>query len=1670
MFLRLRQSLVRISSILLLSVGVIGDVGAAGAIVNQASQTYFDNVVNKDLTLQSNVVKVIPTATIRYFTNSNFTTQTGAGRLGGQFNLEITAAGCNLDENAIDKIHFSVTSRLTGDVVWFDVPETGVNTAIFRLSAMDRDASTGIGQSEAQQMVKVLKGDTLTTRLEGCGPPIEASLLIDPAGVVFDSRSDLPLAGATVTLIDVLGSGNGGAAGQPATVFDFDGVTPRPSTVVTGADGRFEFPKVAASRYRLAITPAPSYSFPSKVPPSELSAGHPIHVTGSYGGEFPVDANTGAVFLDVPLDLDSSGLLVEKVVSRTIAELGDFIDYTITVRNNGQVLLRNISLRDQLPAGFQYVRNSLRVNRLAVADPLVGSGTEYVYPVGDLDAGAFTILTYRVKLGPGSLEGDGISRGQASSSLPIIKVSNNSIAKVSVRPGVFSSKGFIIGAVYLDCNGNRLHDLGEPGIPGVRILMQDGTSVITDMDGKYSFSEIAARTHVLKLDASTLPSDVTLGENNRTKFADVKNGELFKAEFDIGGCSESVKSEIAARRLAMQKSGKFGVTMPTALAIPAPGSAAARGTPSASSSAIAASAAAGNLNAAQSGSATSAATAAAASASMAAAGNVTAVQSGANFAAAKPLAKEELAFAADLDNKIGFVDLEDGAVLGQAQTPVRVKGMAGTTFELTVNGVAVGANRVGRKSSMADRQLEVWEYIGINMQPGRNVLEVFQRDSFGNARGSKRIAVTAPGNGTVLTLSTPKLDIPADGKTMVRFAITLSDANGVAVRAASPLTLESSRGIWQASDMEPKELGVQTTLTDGKGEFLLQAPTEEGEALIRVKSGSAVQELKIYFVPDLQPMIAAGLIEGMINVRHFNRNALAPARNDDGFEETLRNFSRTLGNNADAQARAALFIKGKIKGDYLLTLGYESEKEKNQKLFRDINPNAYYPVYGDGSAHAFDAQSTSKLYVRIAKDRNWVLYGDFTPPPATPARNLGAYNRSLNGVRQHLENERGSLDAFASRDSTRQVIAEVRANGTSGPYQLPQRPLIINSEQVEVLVRDRNQPSLIISTTPQMRLQDYEVEPLSGTVLFRAPIASLDPDLNPVSIRVTYEVDQGGANFLVAGASGQLKLTDNIEVGGSYVTDRNPQDPASIKSANATIRVTENTTVIAETAQTSKASIGTGRANRIEVTHTDGKLEAKVMAARADAQFENLSSTLGRGRTEASARGTYAVNESTRVAVEAIHSADVVTGAARDGVLAGMALRMDNGIQVEAGVRRTHETAPEGVTLNNPDTTSVRVKVTAPVPNMPAARVFAEIEQDVVDSQRKVVAIGGDYQLNNGGRLYARHELISSLGSNYALNDSQQRNATVIGLDADYMKDGRIFSEYRARNDFSGPVGEAAIGLRNLWQVQEGIRLGTSFERVQVIDGDRANQGIALTTSIELNTDPNWKATARAEGRRTDASQGYLNTTGLAYKLNEELTFLGKTTVTVQQDRLAGSERIDALIQTGVAYRSQETLGISGLAKYEYRLERDSGFADIQRMVHVIAANMNYQPTRDTIYTVRYAGKLANDRSGGLASHNGAHLLGARVRQAIGNDYDASLISQMMISGGLDTRQYGVGVEGGYRMREDLWVSAGYNFFGFNDRDLSASNYTNRGVYFRMRYKFDERALPAALSAVPGDK
>ncbi len=60
------------------------------------------------------------------------------------------------------------------------------------------------------------------------------------------------------------------------------------------------------------------------------------------------------------------------------------------------------------------------------------------------------------------------------------------------------------------------------------------------------------------------------------------------------------------------------------------------------------------------------------------------------------------------------------------------------------------------------------------------------------------------------------------------------------------------------------------------------------------------------------------------------------------------------------------------------------------------------------------------------------------------------------------------------------------------------------------------------------------------------------------------------------------------------------------------------------------------------------------------------------------------------------------------------------------------------------------------------------------------------------------------------------------------------------------------------------------------------------------------------------------------------------------------------------------------------------------------------------------------------------------------------------------TNQYASGFEVGRLLRQNLWLSAGFNWVGFlGDPDLNRNEYTQDGFYIRLRFKFDETLFTA---------
>ena len=86
------------------------------------------------------------------------------------------------------------------------------------------------------------------------------------------------------------------------------------------------------------------------------------------------------------------------------------------------------------------------------------------------------------------------------------------------------------------------------------------------------------------------------------------------------------------------------------------------------------------------------------------------------------------------------------------------------------------------------------------------------------------------------------------------------------------------------------------------------------------------------------------------------------------------------------------------------------------------------------------------------------------------------------------------------------------------------------------------------------------------------------------------------------------------------------------------------------------------------------------------------------------------------------------------------------------------------------------------------------------------------------------------------------------------------------------------------------------------------------------------------------------------------------------------------------------------------------------------------------------------------------------MTQELKRDWDIGATVQMLVDGGTRGRQFGAGLEAGYQLRKNMWVSAGYNLLGFREPDLASADATARGVYLRLRMKFDERTLEGLLS------
>jgi hypothetical protein len=872
--------------------------------------------------------------------------------------------------------------------------------------------------------------------------------------------------------------------------------------------------------------------------------------------------------------------------------------------------------------------------------------------------------------------------------------------------------------------------------------------------------------------------------------------------------------------------------------------------------------------------------------------------------------------------------------------------------------------------------------------------------------------------GSNILLAVSEVKAPADGRSVLKLDVKAYDAAGALITTPVKLLVETNLGRLSTSGYTQQHAALEVVTSTGQVCLNLVAPTVAGESSVRVSSGAVKVQGKIDFLPDLRPMLVVGLVEGGISLTKFKKDALTPNIVTTDFDETLRNFEKTTESNDGTNrktvaGRVALFVKGSIKGEYLLTAAVDTDKLTQQKLFRDIDPNTFYPIYGDASIKNFDAQSASRLYVRVDKDKSYVLYGDYTTASTDEANKLASYSRSVTGAKARYEDDSVKLNLWAAKDTLRAFVDEQPGQGISGPYAVGQPNAVANSEKVELLVRDRNQNSVILKRELLSRFVDYDFEPFTGKTLFRKPIPSVDENLNPVSIRTTYEVDEGGEKFWVGGADAKLKVGP-VSVGATYVVDKNSISPYQLAGVNAELKLGDKTYIVAEVAKSKgtqfynqsiesitqqttgySTTLGgvvpnkidqSGQAARVEIRHTGEDLQARAFVSKADAGFQNSNAGISAGREEAGATVTLKMSKELTLKVDATHAKDTLTVSKRDMASVGVNYKINDTFMVDVSLNKVKEAGTLGaLAVENTQNGLLSVQglgwsngtgygltgtgLLNPVSASTPTTTGAAINNEYTSLKARVT-----------GKVTAE---ISLYGEYERATDDTGRQRSAVGAEYRLNEKSRIYGRYEFENTLSG----ASNGI-NL----EGTRTRTSvlgIDTEYMKDGQLfseyrlsgAQNGLDVSAAVgvrnqwhvaeglTLNTSAERQALRPVEGQRGDAvamSLGALYSANPIYKLGGKLEYRTSRSTDQWNVTAAYDRKLDAnwsaiarelymythdRWDTGAGDQKQNRLQL-GLAYRDMQTNQFSGLARMEYRTDISTAKADLKDSSTAIFSL----------------------------------------------------------------------------------------------------------------------
>jgi uncharacterized repeat protein (TIGR01451 family) len=1532
----------------------------------------------------------------------------------------------------------------------------------------------------------------------------DAIAIVDPVGTVYAGRSGgtLTISGAHVTL------NTDEQAAVPLLTTPDIGFTPNArndNPFVTQAGGHFNFalaPEQVSTqpRYFLHVT-AQGYRSrlielslrPASVGLYDVTVrardGQPI--AQALGFELTEEAvaltNLAALAMNVPM-FENSALEVSKTTDQQRAEIGDVVTYRIEVHNPTAGSINDVTVRDTLPQSFHYAQGTARVETGSAParsiEPEI-NGSTLTFHLGPLAAGGRATLLYRTRIGVNAREGENINTAIVEGLLTLGErvTTTPAHASVLVSKGIFSTRQIVLGRVFADKNGNGVFDEGEQGVAGVRLYLPNGQSVTTDANGMYNLPAVDDGTVVIALDPTTLPVGFKLTD------ADMRDGRswtrMLRTPLGGGGL---LRQNFALRAPARQEGDaqNEATTSSTPVApVDIPRDKSQLPAPQATSAAPARMV---QTQKAGFASANDASTPSPSAPPAVLKSDV--MTTGANDAPLAPgtyeiAPKEPVAPVAP-----GVVLLVAPAAEEVVKTPalnVEARVAEGWTVMVEIERARVSDGNVGERRVDHQSKTTTYSFVGINLRPGPNRLRVTPVSPEGVAGQTIEQIVYGRGPAVRLEIVTDKKELQANGRDETTVRVRAFDQwNHPA--ADAPVSLEVSAGrllslqppravngdqnganklnvaatdVPNLTDQNP--LGTQQqfiSLAGGEAVVKLIADNTAGAGQLHASAGTVEAKGEIQFTPELRPTLLVGLAEVSVG-------RAAPENELRGTDETVR-------------SHVEFFYRGRVFGQNLLTLAYDSQRPINRTAGRDrlfnLDPlERAYQLFGDTSTRNEDAQSNSKVYARVDRARSYALFGDFD----TEQSDLGlvGYGRRLTGVKVHVENERGDFLAVTGARPDTMFTRDVFAAGRLGLIQLSHNDLLPGSETVTLEVRDRRNPELILSRETLIRSVDYNLDATAGVLFMLRPISAFDYALNLVQIVVTYEHHATGLSSAVYTARGVKHIArTGTRLGVSFVDQEETQLGRFVLGgldgeqnlprggrlqfgwAMSQGRVATSGNLFSTSDETHD-----GNAYRAELTQPLPFKQSILRAsyARADEGFLNpFGATVTPGAQRAVVMTDIKLRPQSTLRLglmdERNHTANVNNERATASLLWSETFTDRLRATLGYDYRRFSDA------LNSKETASNMVSVGVEWQATDKLQIAAKREQNLTAADPTYpdqTTLAATYQWNSWARLFFTQRLasaaivpISDAGATGFAGTSAKRE-TAFGVETKLAHNTALSGRYQLENGANGTDSFAVIGLQNRLPINKQLALDLSFERGFHMAGNGESfTGGAFGLSYLPNKD--LRTAARYELREQAGGMGQLFTIGAAGRINEGLTTLARFQFSHADYQ---GRTTDSLTGTAaLALRPVKTDNKGLLFSYTHRAFTQSGTglhdATTERG-DVISTDGYWQPEKRTELFGRFALKFGGNSRDGLISASAlTYMAQLRAARRIRRSLDTAVEYRLVVQPTTGTRRTSTGVELGYWMLADIRFGVGYNFTTATEPD-GILLVRPRGFYFTISTK-----------------